>query len=75
MNRWKNYGLWLALFSFIPILLDSLKVYDINLILPGNYSELVIGFLGLLSLAGIISNPKEGTWFSDEKYKKKEDEN
>ncbi|SHG95474.1 hypothetical protein [Tepidibacter thalassicus] len=74
MNRWKNYGLWLSIFSFIPILFDSLKVYDINLILPGNYDELVKAFLGLLSLAGIISNPKEGTWFLDEKLKQKENE-
>lgn len=57
MKRYKNYGLWLSALSFIPFLADGLKVYDINLILPGNYDALVKAFLGILVLAGVISNP------------------
>ncbi|WP_432408574.1 holin [Wukongibacter sp. M2B1] len=57
LKRLQNYGLWAAILAFIPLLADSLKVYDINVILPGNYEGLVKGFLGILVLAGILSNP------------------
>ena len=67
MKRLKNYGLWVALFAFIPIVADSLKVYNINVILPGNYDKLVVGVLGLLVLCGIISNPStENKGFGDD---------
>lgn len=61
MERWKNYGLWLSVFAFIPMLL---KAFNIDVI-PANYDEIVNAFLGILVLAGIISNPKEGKWFID----------
>jgi uncharacterized membrane protein len=67
MTRFKNYALWVAVFAFIPILADSLEVYNINLILPGNYDNLVIGFLGILVLAGFLNNPSNGTGFKDDK--------
>ena len=57
LNRFKNYGLWAAILAFIPLLVDSLKVYEINVILPGNYEGLVKAFLGILVLAGILNNP------------------
>lgn len=56
-NRWKNYGLWAAILAFIPMLLDSLKVYDISFILPNNYEGLATAILGILVLAGILNNP------------------
>ena len=65
MKRFKNYGLWAAVFAFIPILADSLKVYNINVILPGNYDKLVVGVLGLLVLAGLLNNPSNGNGFKD----------
>lgn len=61
MERWKNYGLWLSVFAFIPMLL---RAFNIDVI-PANYDEIVNAFLGILVLAGIISNPKEGKWFID----------
>jgi uncharacterized membrane protein len=67
MNRFKNYALWLAIFAFIPLLADSLEVYNIQLILPGNYDKLVVAFLGILVLAGFLNNPSSGTGFKDEK--------
>lgn len=67
MNRFKNYGLWVAIFSFIPLLTEALADYDILIKLPGNYEKLVTALLSIFVLAGIISNPKEGKWFSDEK--------
>jgi uncharacterized membrane protein len=67
MNRFKNYALWLAVFAFVPILADSLEVYNIQLVLPGNYDKLVVGLLGILVLAGFLNNPSSGTGFKDEK--------
>jgi uncharacterized membrane protein len=68
MKRLKNYGLWVAVFALIPIIADSLKVYNINVILPGNYDKLVVGVLGILVLAGIVSNPStENKGFGDDK--------
>lgn len=55
--RWKNYGLWAAIFAFIPVLFEALGFYNIDIPLPGNYEKVVVGFLGILVLAGIINNP------------------
>jgi len=67
-NRWKNYGLWAAILAFIPIFLDALKVYNINISMPGNYDELVKAILGILVLAGIINNPTtQNKGFGDDK--------
>lgn len=51
-NRWKNYGLWVAIASFIPLVLSAFGIQ----IVP-NYQELVNGLLSILVLAGIVSNP------------------
>ena len=53
MNRWQNYGLWASVAAFIPIALRGFG-YDI---LPANYEEICTALLGILVLAGIISNP------------------
>lgn len=64
-NKWKNYGLWAAIAALIPILVQSLGVYDINILLPDNYEQLVATILNILVLAGIISNPSIGKGFKD----------
>ncbi|MEI5905615.1 phage holin [Bacillus spongiae] len=66
MNRFKNYALWAAVLAFVPLLADSLQVYDISVILPGNYDNLVISFLGILVLAGVINNPTSGKGLKDD---------
>lgn len=63
--RFRNYALWAAVLSFIPLIADSLGVYNIKLILPGNYGELAAGLLGILVLAGILNNPSQGTGYKD----------
>lgn len=68
-NKWKNYSLWTAFFAFIPILAQALKAYDLNLIIPDNYDELVIAFLAVLVCAGIVSNPSIGKGFKDKGVK------
>jgi uncharacterized membrane protein len=67
MTRFKNYALWVAVFAFLPILADSLEVYNIHLILPGNYDKFVVGLLGILVLAGFLNNPSIGSGFKDDK--------
>lgn len=64
MNRWKNYGLWVAIASFIPLLLQGFGVD----FLPANYDQIINSLLGILVMAGIVSNPTtESKWFSDDK--------
>ena len=63
MNRWQNYGLWASVAAFIPIVLKGFG-YDI---LPANYEEICTALLGILVLAGIISNPTtEGRGYGDD---------
>jgi len=61
MSKFKNVGLWVSIFAFIPLLL---KGFNVN-ILPENYNEIVSAFLGILVLAGILSNPRTGKGFTD----------
>lgn len=60
-NKWKNYGLWASIFAFIPLLLEG---FGVN-ILPENYNEICKALLGILVLAGIISNPNAGKLYKD----------
>lgn len=63
-SRWKNYGLWVAIASFIPLVLQGVGLN----ILPANYTEIINALLGILVMAGIISNPTtSGKWFQDDK--------
>jgi len=61
MNRFKNVGLYVSIFAFIPLLL---KGFGLD-VLPANYNEIVSAFLGILVLAGILSNPSAGKGFTD----------
>ena len=61
MDRLKNVGLYVSIFAFIPLLLKGFGVD----ILPENYNEIVSAFLGILVIAGILSNPSNGNGFTD----------
>ena len=62
-NRWRNYGLWLSIAAFIPLLLSS---FGFN-VLPANYQEIISAFLGILVMAGIINDPNTSRkWFLDD---------
>lgn len=68
-DRMKNYGLWVSIFAFIPLLL---KGFGVN-VLPENYSEITTALLSILVMAGILSNPTtENKWFLDDPNKKDE---
>lgn len=63
-ERFKNYGLWLSIFSFIPLLLNG---FGVN-ILPEDYGQIVTALLGILVMAGIINNPTtDSKWYADDK--------
>ncbi|MGM9925217.1 MAG: holin [Bacillus sp. (in: firmicutes)] len=61
MNRWKNYGLWVAVAAFILLVLQTVGVE----VVPDRYNELVNSLLTILVLAGIINNPSIGTGYKD----------
>ncbi|AKN30645.1 holin [Clostridium carboxidivorans P7] len=68
-NRFKNYGLWVSIAAFIPLLLNGFGID----VLPKNYSDVVNALLGILVTAGILSNPQtESKGYLDDK---KTDEN
>lgn len=55
--RLRNWGLWISIIAFLPILAVSLGTYDIHMILPGNYDKLAMAILGILNLLGLVNNP------------------
>jgi uncharacterized membrane protein len=62
-KRLKNYGLWVAVAAFIPMLLEAFGLD----VLPENYNQIVKSFLGILVLLGIINNPTtENPGFKDD---------
>ncbi|ANB58750.1 bacteriophage holin family protein [Anoxybacillus sp. B7M1] len=66
MERFKNYGLWVALGSFILLALQTFGV-DLDL---GKYEQLYETLLGILVVAGIINNPSIGRGYLDKTDKK-----
>lgn len=68
-SRFKNYALWVSIFSLIPLILEAIGVN----IIPKNYNEIVTAVLGVLVMAGIISNPiTENKWYLDDEKKVEE---
>lgn len=63
-NRFKNYGLWVSIAAFIPLLLNGFGID----VLPKNYSDVVNALLGILVTAGILNNPQtESKGYLDDK--------
>lgn len=63
-NRFKNYGLWVAVASLVPMVL---KAFNVN-VLPDNYNDIVYAILSILVMAGILNNPTTNNkGFSDDK--------
>ena len=61
MKRWQNYGLWVAVASLLFMIVQDLGFH----VTPEKWDAYVDLILGILIMLGIISNPKEGKWFSD----------
>ena len=62
MSRFKNYGLWLALFSLFSMILKDF--FKIN-IAEEQYSLYVNTKLTILILLGIVNNPSLGRGYKD----------
>lgn len=58
-NKFQNYGLWLALFSLVGLVLR-----DTGLIFP-SYGEYVELFMYILVALGVVSNPSMGKGYTD----------
>lgn len=58
-NKFKNYGLWLALFSLIGLILR-----DTGLMFP-TYQEYVDLIMYILIALGVVSNPSLGVGYTD----------
>lgn len=66
-NRLRNKAMWLAIFAFIPMLVEGLTTYEIFILLPGNYNQLYVALLSIFVLAGIVNDPNtEDTWYTDD---------
>jgi uncharacterized membrane protein len=62
-NRWRNYGLWTAIAALVLLVLQAFGI-EID---AGQYDKIVTAVLGVLALAGVISNPTDGRGFTDTK--------
>ncbi|ONI38189.1 hypothetical protein AN640_02735 [Candidatus Epulonipiscium fishelsonii] len=51
-SRFKNYGLWVSIFAFIPIFLQAIGIK----VIP-EYTEVVNAFLAILVAMGLVNNP------------------
>ncbi|MES9779938.1 hypothetical protein ABWK43_03500 [Bacillus thuringiensis] len=64
-EKFKNYGLWVALFALLGmVLMDTVPYFDL-----GRYQEYVDMILYILIAAGVVSNPTAGKWFADSRNK------
>jgi len=62
-DKFKNRGLWIALFSLIGmVLMDTIPHFN-----AGRYQEYVNIILVILIAAGVVSDPTSGKWFTDNK--------
>lgn len=67
MNKWRNKGLWVSLASFILLIFQIYGLLPKLGLTSETFNTIVNGILGILTIAGIISNPTSGTGFVDEK--------
>lgn len=65
MNKWRNKGLWLAVAALVPLTAQMFGV-DLTPAWLNKFDALVNAVLTVLVLAGIVSNPSQGSGFSDE---------
>lgn len=65
MKRLQNYGLWVSIASLLFMLVNDLGLH----ITPDKWDSYVNSILSILVMLGIVSNPKEGKWFSDKNDK------
>lgn len=60
-KRAKNYGLWVSVFALAYMILTDFGV----IVDAGHWQNYVDLLMGILIMAGVVSDPKAGKWFSD----------
>lgn len=58
-NKYRNYGLWLALFALIGLILRDTGL------MPKSYGEYVELIMYVLIALGVVSNPSMGNGYTD----------
>ncbi|AYA77329.1 hypothetical protein DOE78_18780 [Bacillus sp. Y1] len=67
-NKWRNSGLWVALASATLLAAQSIGVlvgYEITNEWIADVMVAVNAVLGVLTVAGVVSNPSQGSGFKD----------
>lgn len=68
-NKFKNGGLWVALTAAILNAAGAIAlIFGVQIPVEKNEQIIaaVVAVLTVLNILGVVSNPKEGTWFKDE---------
>lgn len=71
-SKWTNYGLWVSIIAAVLLVVSAAgKLFGFELTeeLNGNITGFAMAVLGLLVILGIVSNPKEGTGYTDKDEK------
>lgn len=69
-SRLKNYGLWVSIFSLIPMILQAFGVK----VVAEEYQPIMNTILSILIALGILNNPTTtAKWFLDDKNDENED--
>jgi phi LC3 family holin len=69
-NKWRNGGLWVALVSALLMAVQAIAALFGYVISNEQIADVMVAVnavLFFLAVAGVISNPKSGTGFKDEK--------
>ena len=66
LSRFKNYGLWVSIFSLAPMVLELFGVE----VVAEQYQPIVNTILAILVGLGIVSNPSTSSkWYLDDEKK------
>ncbi|GIP02118.1 hypothetical protein J28TS4_05250 [Paenibacillus lautus] len=71
-KKWGNYGLWVSIVAAVLLVVSAagkLFGFEITEELNANITGFAMAVLGLLVILGIVSNPKEGTGYTDKDNK------
>jgi phi LC3 family holin len=69
-SKWRNGGLWVALASALLMAVQAIAALFGYVITNEQIADVMVAVnavLFFLAVAGVISNPKSGTGFKDEK--------
>lgn len=69
-SKFRNYGLWISIISAVLMLLQAMGLkFDVPYV-----NEIITSVLGVLVTLGIISNPSDGSGYSDKSILTQESE-